>query len=238
MQIIAARSSGDIDVQFLDEYKYIKHNTTYINFIRGQIKNPYDKTVFGVGYLGVGDYVAYEDKGKKSTHVYSVWRAILIRCYDEKRKDVYPAYYDKCTVCDEWFNFQNFAKWYDQNKYKVNERLHTDKDIKIPGNTLYSPETCILVPQRINMLFANKPNNRGLPNGICLNGKGYNAKYNSKSLGTYETLDIAFSHYASEKEKTIKKIANDYIDIIPKEVYNTVINYKVKKEYDINYKAS
>ena len=70
-------------------------------------------------------------------------------------------------------NFQNFAQWYDNHKYECDGRLHIDKDIKYPGNKLYSPYHCILVPQRINMLFSNKLNKRGLPNGIDKNKKGY-----------------------------------------------------------------
>ena len=62
--------------------------------------------------------------------------------------------------------FQNFAKWFDDNKYEVDGRLHIDKDILYPNCKIYSPETCLLIPQRINMLFLNKPNKRGLPNGI------------------------------------------------------------------------
>ena len=56
MKIISARNKSDIDVQFLDEYGYIKRHTLYINFAKGQIKNPYDKNKYGVGYIGVGKH--------------------------------------------------------------------------------------------------------------------------------------------------------------------------------------
>ena len=54
MKIVAYRNSEDIDVQFQDKFYYIKEHQTYSNFKSGAIKNPYDKTVFNVGYLGVG----------------------------------------------------------------------------------------------------------------------------------------------------------------------------------------
>ena len=41
MKIIRCRNREDIDVEFLDEHHYVKHNTTYSNFVRGQIKNPF-----------------------------------------------------------------------------------------------------------------------------------------------------------------------------------------------------
>ncbi len=117
----------------------------------------------------------------------------------------------------------------------MNERLHIDKDILFPNSYVYSPETCLLVPQRINMLFLNKPNKRGLPNGIRECKNGYSAKYNNKELGTYETVEEAFIIYALEKEKTIKRIANEYKDIIPIKVYDALYAYKVQITNDKNY---
>jgi len=102
------------------------------------------------------------------TKEYVCWQHILERCYDYKQRERHPAYYHICKICDEWLNFQVFAEWYDNNFYEVPTlgRMHIDKDILYPGNKIYSPETCIFVPQRINMLFVNRPNKSGLPNGI------------------------------------------------------------------------
>ena len=57
MKIVSYRSSEDLDVEFIDDFHYIKKHQTYVNFRRGQIKNPYDKTVFDIGYLGAGKYI-------------------------------------------------------------------------------------------------------------------------------------------------------------------------------------
>ena len=56
MKIIAQRSTDDIDVEFLDDYHYVFKHNIYQNFKSGCIKNPFDKTVYGVGYLGDGKY--------------------------------------------------------------------------------------------------------------------------------------------------------------------------------------
>ena len=176
MKIIDYKSTSDITIEFLDEHHYIKH-TAYINFVRGNVKNPYDRDLYGVGYLGVGKWKVKDETGKWS-RVYLCWRHMLERCYHEKSSWQYPAYYGICTVCEEWKCFQTFADWYKAREYDVNERLHLDKDIKHPGNTVYSPENCILVPQKINALFMNKKNKRGLPNGISKCKTGYCAEYN------------------------------------------------------------
>ncbi len=52
MKIIRYNKSDDIDVMFLDEHSYVAQNVTYLNFKRGQIKNPFDKSIYGIGYLG------------------------------------------------------------------------------------------------------------------------------------------------------------------------------------------
>lgn len=233
MKIISARIKSDITVQFLDKHGYIKEHASYQSFIKGQIKNPYDKTVYGVGMVGEGMYKTWE-RGHITTE-YSIWADMLRRCYSEKIKDKQLSYFGIVTVCDEWKVYQNFAEWYSSNKYVVNERLHLDKDILYPCNKIYSPNTCLLVPQRINMLFLNMPNKRGLPNGITKVKYGYLAKYSETELGVYNTIEKAFSCYAKAKEGKIQEVAEEYKNIIPKKVYNALLKYRVNITYDQNY---
>lgn len=234
MRIISARNKSDIDVQFLDEHGYIKRHTMYINFAKGQIKNPYDKNKYGVGYIGVGKHRSKVNG--QYNYIYDAWADMLNRCYHSKNR--FPAYYETCKVCEEWLNFQVFGDWYENHEYPVNKRLHIDKDILYPNCKIYSPKTCLLVPQRINMLFLNKPNKRGLPNGIIKCQSGYLSKYAGKELGIYQTLEDAYAVYAKAKENKIKEVADEYKNIILKETYEALYKYKVKIENDKNYKAS
>ena len=235
MKIIEWRLSLDIDIQFLDNHKYIREHTNYTAFKLGQIKNPYDKSMYENGYLGVGKYKA------SINHIHTqendAWKCMISRCYEPGRKE-YKTYFRDCTVCNEWLNFQNFAEWYCAHKYPVNERLHVDKDILHPGNKTYSPDNCLLVPQRINMLFLNKPNKRGLPNGIVRAKHGYSAKYNHVELGVFDTVEEAFFCYAKEKERKIQEVADEYKNVIPEEVYQALLKYRVDIVYDQNYVAS
>lgn len=233
MMIIAERNHEDMDVEFLDDYHYIKQHVTYVNFQRGHIKNPYDKVVFGMGYLGIGKK-ATDDKES-----YNCWWNMLERCYNSLRSDLHPSYFGISQMSSEWLNFQTFTKWFEENRYETEGRLHIDKDIKYPGNKIYSPYHCILVPQRINMLFTNKPNNRGLPNGISKTKSGrYAAKYNKDNLGIYDTVEEAYEVYAKAKKDTIIQIAEEYKNKIPTELYNAMLNYEVKIENDKNWVAA
>ena len=55
MIIIKYVKSKEIYVEFQDEHKFIKR-ASYDNFKIGNVKNPYDKKFFGVGYFGEGKY--------------------------------------------------------------------------------------------------------------------------------------------------------------------------------------
>ena len=226
MKIIRYGRHDDIDIEFLDEFHYIKEHQSYINFKNGSVKNPYDRTICGVGYIGVGEYKTGTDT--KHTEEYQNWTCMIRRCYDMNRKEKYPAYFGDCEVCEEWHNFQNFAKWWNENIYRVGtERMHLDKDILFDGNRMYSPNTCLITPQRINMLFVTKPNLAGLPTGVKNTSSGkYYASYNGKHLGTYNTVEMAYVAHNEEKLKAIIKIATEYRDKIPNKLYEALINWK------------
>lgn len=233
MKIIRWKNRSDIDVQFLDKYGVIKHHTNYTNFKLGQLKNPYDKTMLNIGCVGVGEH-KLQNEDMSETPAYNAWRNMIFRCY--RKKERAPAYFEKITVCEEWTNFQNFAEWFEHNYYEIEGRLHLDKDILCPGNTVYKPCKCLLVPQRINMLFVNLPNKQGLPNGIRKTNNGrYIADYNTKHLGTFDTLEEAYEKYSNKKEETIKRVADEYKARIPDKLYQALVNYKVEIENDRNY---
>lgn len=225
MKIVEFRTCADLVVEFQDEYKY-RVPSTYQNFKRGVMKNPYDRTVYGVGYLGVGDYYCWE--GDKPTVYYTVWENMLCRCYHEKDRHLH-ATYEECTTCDNWHGLQNFAPWYKDNAYDAGDggRLHIDKDILFKDNKIYSPETCIMVPQRINMLFMkkNRKTDPDLPTGIRRTTNGFMAEYNTKYLGIYETLEEAVKQHTIEKRIHIKELADEYKEVMPSEVYNALINW-------------
>lgn len=237
MIIVGYRMSRDIDVYF-PEYDWIAKGAQYNAFKKGKIKCPYDKVVYKVGYLGEGKYNVSEN-GKK-TRVYQTWQNMLQRCYDEKYHEKKPTYIN-CGVDEDWLNFQNFAKWYEDNYYKVgNEKMCLDKDILIKHNKIYSPETCVFVPQTINSLFVKKDKNRGnsvIGTSLCKNGKYIvhcsminpeTGKSKLKHLGYYETQEKAFEVYKYYKEKNIKEVADYYKNKIPEKLYNGMYNYIVE----------
>ena len=224
MRIKEYRNCLDIDIEF-PEYNWVSTNKAFGDFKRGLIYCPYEPRVFGIGYHGEGPYIAKDD-GK----AYATWYDMLKRCYNENIRDKYPTYED-CYVCDEWLNFQNFAEWHYNNYYELDgERVDLEKDILYKNNNLYSPETCLYVPHRINSLFVRRNSMRGdLPIGVQKKRYGFGIScsgvVNDK---LFSTAEEAFYEYKENKESLIKKVADEYKDCIPYELYNAMYEYTVE----------
>lgn len=153
MRILKYNNANEIIVQFNSGYIT---KSKYVNFTEGIIKDLYCKAVYNHGYIGEGDYKATVDG--KNTKMYAVWSSMLQRCYDKDVKHNLDSY-SNCTVCEQWLNFQNFAKWFDNNYYEIEgQKMQLDKDILYKGNKIYSPDTCMFVPQEINLMFRKNCN--------------------------------------------------------------------------------
>ena len=162
MIITRYKNSRSMDVYF-PEYNWTKCNSNYKEFNIGNIKCPYEPRLFNTGYIGEGVYSTLNSK-----KAYNKWSNMLRRCYDKKFQQKEPSYIG-CTVCNEWHNFQTFTMWFEKNYYEIDnaKNMALDKDILVKNNKIYSPDTCVFVPQNINSLFTNGKRNRGeLPLGV------------------------------------------------------------------------
>lgn len=121
--------------------------STLQNIRNGQIKNPYHKSVYGIGYYGNGKYAARINNTK--TEEYIKWFSMFTRCYNEEYQNRQPTYIG-CSVSEEFWDFQNFAEWYNEKKYICNYPLELDKDLLYEGNKVYAPSKCCLIPKEIN----------------------------------------------------------------------------------------
>ena len=189
--------------------------------IDGRIKNPYHPSVCGIGYFGVGDY-STKCNGIRS-NAYYTWNSIFRRCYSSEYISRRPTY-KNTTVCEEWHNYQNFAKWYEENfPYHIeNTKFQLDKDLLQHGveNKVYSKNTCVFLPDRVNSFLANKYNtNTSGAVGVSWykRNRRWGASTNdfiSKShihLGLFDTVDEASIAYKTNREIQVKNV-KEYLE--------------------------
>ena len=230
------RSAKDIDVYF-PKYNWTFKHATYQSFKNREIKCPYEPRIYGVGYISEGKYKVSENG--KITKEYDIYHDMLRRCYDFKLQERRSTY-KGCQVEEYLLNFQNMGKWIEDNYYEIpGETMHLDKDILCKGNKIYSRDTCIFVPERINALFSKSDKSRGKnPIGVSPTSSGNyqaycNNGYNKKIyLGTYSTKEEGFRVYKQYKEKVIKETIDSYEGKIPEPFYSrlktAMYNYKVE----------
>lgn len=151
--ILSYNSSAKIKVRFLSTGF---ETTSSASMIRvGEIKDKLKPTICGVGFIGDGEFRSRVNKIKTKEYIH--WKAMITRCYSGK-----DLHYADCSVCSEWHNFQNFAAWYHKNKSEGAEKYHLDKDIKVKGNKEYSPEACMLVTAKENILYSTAKKYRAI----------------------------------------------------------------------------
>lgn len=175
----------------------------------------------------------YKNKNYKSringehTIQYNTWIAMKQRCSsDQFQKDNLT--YKECKICDAWLDFQIFSKWFDENYI---QGYQLDKDLLIPGNKLYSPNTCCFIPQEINIAIIKPSKKRDLPIGVHKHGNKFVAhiKENKKSkyLGIFVTEEEAFNCYSICKKQQLRNLAIKYRGNISSRTYRALINYNL-----------
>ena len=117
------------------------------------------KLIYGVG-INDADYTVDTNSGgkRKKCKAYTAWTSMLCRCYSDKYQQQFPSY-KGCSVCDEWRLFSNFKKWF--YAQPGNETYVLDKDLLVAENKIYSPETCLLIPVKVNSFLTERNAGRG-----------------------------------------------------------------------------
>lgn len=148
------RRSDDVVVKFMDE-NGVEVHTTWQNCVKQNVKNPYDKTVYGVACIGeIGDFKTYVNG--VPTREYNLWKNMIRRCYSGEEKF---STYANVTVYERWLVFANFLEdlpfienyqWWLENE---NQYIALDKDLKQIGveNKVYSLETVKFVSASENI---------------------------------------------------------------------------------------
>lgn len=215
--IIEYNGRENVVIEFQDKYK-VKKKVCYSQCKSGSIKNPYHKSIFGIGCLGL---MSNGNKPSINTHKreYGCWKGMIERCYYEKNRDKYPTY-KNVTVCDRWLVFANFLEdiesiegyelWFNN----PNQHISLDKDTKQQNveNKIYSLDTVCFVTNEENV--KERLNRCGHPSNI------QGMKVYGINIKTGEKTKIFNSMSEAERELGINNVC-----------ISRCINGKIKKTH-------
>lgn len=156
---------------------------------------------------------------------FAKWRDMLRRCYSAEYHKRNPQY-KECFVCEEWLTFSEFKGWMKKQDWVSR---HLDKDIKVPGNKIYSPDTCMFVLPRVNKFFNFSERKNGLEAGILKTKSGkFSVSITSfktgrrRQVGTFCSYKDALSNLIKEKIIECKEVAK--LESEP-EIIESILNY-------------
>jgi len=171
--------------------------------------------IHGKGFIGIGKYT-YKDIA------YKPWLGMMDRCYSKSYLKKFPTYIG-CKVCNQWHDFQVFAKWYHENRV---EGWHIDKDLLGEDLKLYSPETCCFLPSRLNSLIIRSRS--GIKNkGIFFIRNRYQAQMSGKYIGCFKTEQEATKAYGKKKKSLIVSIALDSQSKLSSIVLEKLLSFEI-----------
>ena len=182
------------------------------------------KLLYGLGdndadYL-ISESVTVEGRTKELWRCpyYTKWKSMLMRCYSESYLSKNTTY-KGCSVCEEWLLFSNFRAWMEQQDW---EGRCLDKDFLLEGNKIYSPSTCVFLPQKVNTFIITSGKVRGdCPLGVSsIKGRKKNPYYSQccggdggqRYLGRFSTSEQAHQAWLMKKFEICNKYLEEFKD--------------------------
>ena len=229
-KVLKYNGNKDVEIQFS---KTGYETTVELGGIKkGEVKDPYSPSVFGVGITGTKYPPSINGVRTKE---YTLWCSMLQRCYSDRCQKKHPTY-EGCEVSENFKSYEYFYEWCHKQVGFNNEGWQLDKDLLVKGNKVYNESTCVFLPPEINSLLIKCTASRGKH----LIGVSWNKKANAfmatvskgtgkrEYLGSFKTEIEAFNAYKTAKESFIKEQANKWKGKIDDRAYEALMNYEVE----------
>lgn len=186
------------------------------------------KLIYGVGVRDV--------KTPTSTcPYYKLWTSMLQRCYSSALHLRYPTYVG-CSVTPEWHHLSAFMEWVQQQGWQGKE---LDKDLLMPGNKVYGPDTCVFVSGQVNGFLKDRPRSHSRY-GLGVVYQPRTGKYEAQCkqlgngrvhLGTFNTPEEAHEAWRAEKHRLALLLADQQTD--PRVAAALRARYKPRGTYEL-----
>ncbi len=229
-KIVKYNDAHNVEIRFINTgYEMVAR----LNHIKsGEVKDPYLPSVYGVGVIG--DKYPSKVNGVK-TKEYVLWQSMLQRCYSDVLKKRNPTYIG-CEVSDNFKSYEYFYEWCNKQIGFSNKDWHLDKDLLIKGNKVYNEDSCVFIPNDINLLLTKREALRGEhligvywdKTANAFKAQVNKGKGRREYLGSFNTELEAFNAYKEAKETFIKEQAEKWKGKIDERAYEALINYQVE----------
>ena len=229
-KIVKYNNSINVEIQFVTTGFEV--TATLGNVRNGEVKDPYSASVYGVGISGTKYPPTINDVKTKE---YGLWQNMLERCYSDTFKKRRPTY-GGCEASENFKYYEYFYEWCHEQVGFGNEGFHLDKDLLVKGNKVYSENTCVFIPNEINLLLTKRTTSRGKHLiGVCWHNasKSFIAMVNKNKgkqehLGCFKTEIEAFNAYKEAKEAFVKEQAEKWKSQIDPRAYEALMSYTVE----------
>jgi len=187
--------------------------------------------VGGIGRYEKGRYAGWSSG--KNTKEYNLWDSMIKRCIPCGSEQIRHPSYIGCSVHLDFIKFQDFAEWCQHQIGFGNDGWALDKDILVPGNKVYGPDTCAFVPRQLNQLLTHKRSTQGeYPTGVDHHKR--TGKYRASigidgvqtHIGYFETPEQAECAYKQAKLSDIRRHAEIWKSKLDLRVYERLMNYE------------
>ena len=228
-KILKYNDTANVEIQFLKTG--FETAVELGNIKKGDVKDPYVPSVFGVGITGTKYLITIS--GVK-TREYALWKNMLQRCYSDAYRNKRPTY-EGCKVSDNFKSYEYFYEWCHSQIGFGNQGWHLDKDLLTKGNKVYSEDCCVFIPKDVNLVLTKR---------VALRGKHLIGVYWSNTnkafvaqvaknkgkqewLGSFNTELEAFNAYKTAKESFVKEQAEKWKDEIDDRAYKALMSCTV-----------
>ncbi len=246
------KQNGKNHIYFVDGNK---ENNYYKNLIFIDVKELY---TIKTGIVSINEYVSRQEyidyiyKGNRKAR--QGYNTMYKRTHDKEFQKYFPQYAD-VTMYKPWVDDSELCMEYLESIfYECNgEQMVIDKDLLIKGNKEYAPGKICWLPYTLNVMLSNSKkhynakynrlNNAELPYGVRYDSardKYYAEitmdkalrdeveKVRPLKLRYRNTPEEAFADYKKHKEAYIIMMADKYIDYLPVNIYDALIDYEVE----------
>lgn len=188
--------------------------------------------------VGINDKIYPYKEANKMVREYAIWKSMLERCSEDywTKNNAYLN-----TLCSSNFKLYSFFYEWCNKQIGFNNRdekgrfWQLDKDLLTKEHKVYSEDTCVFVPAKINALLISRKSVRGeYPIGVCFDKSASRLKSQVslgegtvKNLGLFPDVASAFGAYKYNKEMYIKQVAKGYKDRLDPRAYEALMNYEV-----------